>query len=176
MDVVARAAITADLSLAAHSLGDSGRARALAGEAMTLAEQSDDARARCQAWNLLGMLATEDGDTVGGLQHLQRSRELANELGDDDLVIAALNNLALTHRARGELQRSTELTRAALELCSAVGDRHREAALHNNLADLMHAAGEEDAAMAHLKSAVEIFADIGAQEAPRPEIWKLVRW
>ena len=175
-DVAAAAAITADLSLAAHSLGDIERARALAGEAIVLAEQSQNTRARCQALNLLGVLATEAGDTSDGLRHLQRSRELADRLGDDEQRIAALNNLALTHRARGELERATELTRAGLDLCTALGDRHREAALHNNLADLMHATGDEDAAMAHLKSAVEIFADIGAGEAPRPEIWKLVRW
>jgi len=30
--------------------------------------------------------------------------------------------------------------------------------------------------MSHLKSAVEIFADIGTEQEPRPEIWKLVRW
>jgi DNA-binding SARP family transcriptional activator/tetratricopeptide (TPR) repeat protein len=176
VDVVHRAAITADLSLTAHSLGDADRARAFAGEAMVLAEQSDDARARCRASNLLGMLAAEAGDTDDGLRHLQRSRELAERLGDDELRIAALNNLALTQQARGELERATELTRAALELCAAMGDRHHEAALQNNLADLMHATGQETAAMAHLKSAVEIFADIGAEEAPRPEIWKLVRW
>ena len=30
--------------------------------------------------------------------------------------------------------------------------------------------------MTHLKTAVEIFAEVGVEEEPRPEIWKLVRW
>jgi hypothetical protein len=30
--------------------------------------------------------------------------------------------------------------------------------------------------MDHLTAAVQIFAEVGAAEEPRPEIWKLVRW
>jgi len=176
VDVPARASRTADLSLAAHSGGDPALARSLAVEARALAEEAGDARARCQAYNLLGMLATADGATDQALDDLRLSRELAEQVGDRDLTVAALNNLALAHRARGELGPATELTVGALELCTALGDRHREAALHNNLADLLHGAGRRDEAMVHLKAAVEIFAEIGAEEEPRPEIWKLVRW
>jgi len=122
------------------------------------------------------MLATADGDTRAAFESLRRSRELADQVGDHDLRVAALNNLALAHRAGGELQSATELTTAALDLCTTTGDRHHEAALHNNLADLLQASGHPDVAMAHLKLAVEIFADIGAAEEPRPAIWKLVRW
>ena len=75
------------------------------------------------------------------LEHLERSLELAEETGDLGARVAALNNLALAQRARGEHGRAIELTREALALCAAQGDRHREAALRNNLADLLHAAG-----------------------------------
>ncbi|MDQ3627842.1 MAG: AAA family ATPase [Actinomycetota bacterium] len=172
----ARAGITADLSLAAHCLGDASRAQLLAGQAEALAEEAGDPRARCQAHNLVGMLATASGDTDHALASLRRSRALAEQVGDHDLRVAALNNLALAHRARDEMKTAIELTVAALDLCSATGDRHHEAALHNNLADLWHATGRPDEAMAHLKTAVEIFTDIGAEGDPRPEIWKLVRW
>jgi DNA-binding SARP family transcriptional activator/Tfp pilus assembly protein PilF len=175
-DAAARSGVTADLALTAHSLGDRSRARALAEAALELAERSGDPRSLCQAHNLLGLLATEDGDPAGALDHLRDSRELADRTGDPDLRVAALNNLALAHRARDELDVSIELTEGALELCAAVGDRHREAALHNNLADLLHASGRPDEAMTHLTEAVRIFAEVGAEEEPRPEIWKLVRW
>jgi tetratricopeptide (TPR) repeat protein len=175
-DAAGRAGITADLSLARHSLGDREGARSLARQARELAEQAGDTQALCQAHNLLGMLATADGDIGAALDDLQRSRELADQIGDRDLSVAALNNLALAERARGDLQRATDLTVTALGLCAAMGDRHREAALHNNLADLLQAAGRSDEAMAHLKRAVEIFAEVGADDEPQPEIWKLVRW
>ena len=90
--------------------------------------------------------------------------------------MAALNNLAFAHRARGELDRALELTRAALDLCAAQGDRHREAALRNNTADLLHAAGRPDEAMQQLKRAVAIFAEVGAEAEPQPAVWKLARW
>jgi len=175
-DDVARARVTADLSLAAHSLGDDDRAQSLAQDAVKLAQQAEEPRALSQAYNLLGLLASTEGDTDEALTQLHRSRVLAEELDDGDLRIAALNNLALVHRARGELADALELTQLALDLCSTLGDRHREAALHNNLADLLHASGRAAEAMEHLKTAVRIFADVGVEEQPRPEIWKLVRW
>ena len=175
-EVAVKAAITVDLSLAAHSSGDQALARSLAVDAKALAEKASDLSSCCQAYNLLGMLATADGDTEEALHALRLSRELAEQLGDRGMAVAALNNLALAHRARGELTEATELTAAALDLCRALGDRHREAALHNNLADLSHATGRPDEAMAHLKAAVEIFSEIGTVAEPQPEIWKLVRW
>lgn len=30
--------------------------------------------------------------------------------------------------------------------------------------------------MEHLKRAVSLFADVGADEGPQPEVWKLVQW
>jgi tetratricopeptide (TPR) repeat protein len=175
-----RASITADLSLAAQAAGDAGLARALATEAHVLAEQGPDLRARCQSYNLLGMLATLEGDLDASFVLLERSRELANELGAPDLQVAALNNLALAHRADGAVASALELTAAAIDLCSTTSaDRHHEAALHNNMADLLHACGRSEESMWHLKRSVEIFAevgDVGSGEEPRPGIWRLVRW
>lgn len=175
-DLAARSAVTADLSLTVHAGRDTVRARDLAREAAALAEQAGDDRARGQARNLLGMLATADGDLDAAVSELRESHALAERVGDADLRVAALNNLALAHRARGDLAGATAMTQEALELCIGLGDRHREAALHNNLADLMHASQRPEEAIAHLKSAVAIFAEIGDGDGPRPEVWKLVRW
>lgn len=176
LDVGARARVTADLSLTVHELGDPGRAGLLAREAAELAERAGDDRARCQAHNLLGLLATAEADLATAVTELTRSRALAEEAADRDLLVAALNNLALAHRAAGELDDAIVLTREALRVCTELGDRHREAALHNNLADLLHATGEGDEALSHLKIAVTLFAEVGEGEAPRPELWKLVAW
>jgi tetratricopeptide (TPR) repeat protein len=97
-------------------------------------------------------------------------------LDDAGARVAALNNLALTHRAAGEHRAAIDLTAEGLELCAALGDRHREAALHNNLADLLRATGKSEEAMVHLKQAVSIFAEVGDPGEMEPEIWKLVEW
>lgn len=172
----ARARITADLSLTAHADGDSELAAELAARARDLADQAGDQHALAQAHNLLGLLATSHGDTAEAVRQLTSSLGLAAVVDDPDARIAALNNLALAHRACGELHEALDLTREAIGQSTRLGDRHREAALHNNLADLLHAADEPAEAMEHLKRAVSLFAQIGTDDEPLPEVWKLVRW
>src|SRR4051794_23580098 len=121
-DLATQARVTADLSLAAHDGGDPARAAELADQARELAEAAGDPAALGQAHNLLGALATEDGATEVALEHLRGSVALAERPGDTGARVAALNNLALAHRARGEHERALELTRAALDLCAAQGD------------------------------------------------------
>ena len=171
-----RARITADLSVSRLATGDVDGATGLAAGALALAERSGDLAARGQAHNLLGMLATTRSALDDARRHLETSRELADRLDDVGARVAVLNNLALVQRAAGDLDAATALTRAALDLCTTQGDRHREAALHNNLADLLHARGEDEEAMTHLKAAVAVFAEVGAEDEPRPQVWRLVRW
>ncbi|HEY8806046.1 MAG TPA: tetratricopeptide repeat protein, partial [Candidatus Limnocylindria bacterium] len=101
---------------------------------------------------------------------------LASELGDREAHAAALNNLALTLKDAGDLDRAREMTAEALAECEALGDRHRTAALHNNLADILRAQGRKDESMRHLKRAVRLFSEIGEAGTTEPEVWKLVAW
>ncbi len=172
-----RARLYADWSLTAHRQGGIERAVELAERALGLAEAADDASALAQAHNILGILASSQGDRDEANNHLRRSLALAENLGDVSARIAALNNLALAYGASGENERALNLTETALALCVSRGDRHREAALHDNLADLLHAMGRSEEAMAQLKQAVSIFSEIGVDAgAMQPEIWKLTEW
>ena len=164
------AQVQADRSLAAHRRGDDAAAVELAQRSLALGEAAGDAQAVAQASNILGML-------TGDRAQLERSVELAEPLPDRSVLVAALNNLALSCGRAGETDAAIALTSRALELCAEQGDRHREAALHNNLADLLHAAGRESDSMEHLKRAVAIFAEVGDGEGGmQPEVWKLVEW
>ena len=102
-ELAARARICADLSLSAHDGGDPARAAELAERARAMAEEAGDPRALGQAHNLLGALATSGGAAADASEHLGRSLQLAEATGDPGARVAALNNLALAHRARGEL-------------------------------------------------------------------------
>ena len=179
-----RARAYADWSLTAHLAGGCD-AEDLARRALALAEQGGDTRALAQSHNILGVLATSRGDLAAATHHLERSLQLADELGArfadaagvQSARIAALNNLSLACRAQGDVARALKLADEALALAVALGDRHREAALRNQLADLLHAAGRSQEAMAHLKQAVAIYAEIGVEAgAVRPEVWKLAEW
>ena len=164
------ASLQADRSRVAWRGGDGEAARALALEALALAEQADDPSAAAQAHNILGLVGE-------GRVHLERSLAIAAELDDANLRIAALNNLARDLTREGELGGAQALLTEALELCHKQGDLHHEAALHNNLADVLHKAGARDEAMEELKRAVAVFARIGAEdEELRPGVWSLADW
>lgn len=171
-----QARLYADWSLLAHRQDRPDKARELAEEALSIAEDAGDARALARAHNMLGILAARGERRAYALGHLEKSLSLAKDLDDSDARVAALNNLALVHRTDGENERAIELTGEALALCASMGDRHREAALRNNLADLLHASGRGEESMQQLKQAVAIFAEIGEGGEMRPEIWKLSEW
>ena len=176
-DSAVQARLEADRSLNEHRLGHSADALDRARRALALAEDAGADDGLVQAHNIVGVLASSQGDLVEAREHLERSLSLAERLDDRGARVAALNNLAIVARAGGELDEALSLTQAALDLCVLLGDRHREAALRNNLADLLRASGQDEAAMAELKRAVAIFAEIGSDAGDaQPEIWKLVEW
>jgi DNA-binding SARP family transcriptional activator len=176
LEGAAAARATADRSLAAHRRGLPDEAARLAAEALGLAEEAGDPRARAQAHNILGILAASRGDGNAAVGHLEEALALAGSTGDHAAEAAALNNLALSVAAAGETARAVELTEAGLRRAVELGDRHREAALRNRHADLLRAAGRDDDAMAELKAAVAIFAEVGEEGKLEPEIWKLSEW
>src|SRR6202034_193500 len=148
------ATVQADRSRVAWRLGEVDRAQALGFEALALADATGAVAAAARANNTLGMLGCGRG-------YLERSLELARDLSDPSIRIAALNNLARDDVASGRLDVAEALVLEALALCEAHGDLHHEAALRNNLADILHLAGRGDAAMAELKRAVSAFAAVG---------------
>lgn len=172
-----RSRLYADWSRAAHRRGQPQQALDLAGQALTLAEAAQDTHALAQAHNILGILASSQGQLETARQHLEQSLALAERLNEPGAQAAALNNLALVSGASGDTGRALKLAEAALALCVAQGDRHREAALQNNLADLLHHAGRTEDAMPHLTKAVSIYAEIHIEAGTlQPEIWKLSEW
>jgi tetratricopeptide (TPR) repeat protein len=175
MDLAWQSLLSADWSLAVWRIGDVDRARALAAQALTLAEQSGDLRALAQAHNILGILLSED--VAEARAHLEQSLAAATQLNAPMLRVAALNNLAHLWQKSGNLTDAVACAQAALDLCVTLGDRHHEAALHNHLADLLHAADRSTEATAHVRQAVLIYAEIGVEAGTvQPEIWKLSEW
>ncbi len=167
-----RASLQADRARIALRLGERERATELGREALRIAESGGAAAAAAaaQANNVLGLLGL-------GREFLERSLELAGELGDPQIRIAALNNLAHDDVARAQLDDAERRLREAIALCAEHGDVHHEAALRNNLADVLHKADKRDAAMEELKLAVAGFATVGSDgDEFYPGAWSLVEW
>jgi DNA-binding SARP family transcriptional activator len=176
-DRATEARLLAGMSFNAHRKGNLDDAAELGQRALECAAASGDPRALALAHNQLGILENARGRPRAAEAHLDESLRLAIELVDFAGRAAALNNLAQTARAEGDLDRALDLTREALDLSVQLGDSHRAAALHNNIADLLHEKGDTDAAMDHLKQATATLAKIGDEPSgPLPEVWKLVEW
>ncbi len=172
-----QARVHADWSLTERHLGRLDQAHEHAETALRLAAEASDLHALAQAHNILGALASSEGESDVGLHHLEESLSIAERLDDASLRAAALNNLALALGQGGETARALPLAEAALALCVTQGDRHHEAALHNTVADMLHSLGHIEEAMAHLKQAVTIYAEIGVESgAVQPGIWSMVDW
>jgi tetratricopeptide (TPR) repeat protein len=175
---VVLARLLVDWSHAAFRRGDTGRAQALAREALALAESAGDTAALAQTHNLLGILARHGGDLLAARAYLEQALLLSQAAGGvPSAHVAALNNLARVVAAGGDSPQAIALLEKALLICRQYGDRHHEAALLNHLADLLHGGGRDEEAMTYLKQAVTIYAEIGAESGDwQPEIWKLSEW
>lgn len=163
-------------SLALMQMGSLKDAESLARQALERAVAGGSTPALAQAHNLLGMLLRRQKQDDKAFTHLEHSLRLGEELMDEMIQTAALNNLAMLYEERGDLPTALGYTQKALALCEKLGDRHRAAALHNHLADLYQHTGFHGLAMEHLKEAVVIFADIGGVDEIQPEIWRLTEW
>lgn len=169
-----RARVLADLALVQHRRGLAAAARSTALESVAAATAAADRAARAQAENVLGMLALASGDAARAEEILSGAVVRARTV-DEDLLIAALNNLSRALAARDAHAQALSTAREALALAEQRGDRHRLAALHSHVADLLHAAGFEEEAMAAMKRSAAAFAAISGSAA-RPEVWTLIEW
>jgi DNA-binding SARP family transcriptional activator/tetratricopeptide (TPR) repeat protein len=171
-----RARVQSDQAVVAYRLGAHDRAAELGRAALAAARQAGDPQAIAQSLNVLGMLATRDGDPAAAERHLRASLAQARGMADQSAAVAALNNLARLLADAGRAGEGLELAREALVLGSELGDQHRVAALHTNLADLLHQTGHGEESLAHLKDAARGFAAVDPGVPPNPEIWTLVEW
>ncbi|MEO8328742.1 MAG: tetratricopeptide repeat protein, partial [Candidatus Nanopelagicales bacterium] len=170
-----RARVTADLALVLHRQAQSERALEQAQAAAAWAESSEDALALAQANNVLGVLATGQGELDLAISHLEKSVNWAAQLADVGPAVAASNNIARVYELAGRNDDALQAAENALRLGVRQGDRHRVAALHTNLADLLHRRGREGEAREHARAAAESFADVD-DAGIRPQVWTLVEW
>jgi tetratricopeptide (TPR) repeat protein len=117
----AKAAVLSTVAGFQMTSGETADAIRLGREALAMAELLglDDQRAR--ALNLIGVCRLDSGEP-GGIEDLERSLVIATDASAPEQIWLALQNLAATHWARGQLAQA-----------SALGDRASEAALRFGL-------------------------------------------
>ena len=65
---------------------------------------------------LYGTILSESGDLITGLEILQKSLELSNEIKDIIKISKILNNIAWTYKLQGKLDLALEYTKRSIDL------------------------------------------------------------
>jgi len=141
------AALRLRLASLSHDTGAVATARAGAESALEGAQAAGDVAGQAAALNLLGILATDEGDPEAARAHFEASLALRAP-GDHNGAAIALHNLARLATRRQERPAARELYDRALEARRAGGDLRGEAETLGNLGVLEQDDGNIAAAKA----------------------------
>jgi CHAT domain-containing protein len=157
----AAARSAARLGLVRTSLGEYPQARAAYEQALALglADRDD----QLSAHNLLGGLQCRLGDPRAAIRTLERSPALAAAASEPFHAAGAHANLALAHRALGELGEAARRLRLARELSRAAGLPCGETLALANLGELAIVLGDLPRAMAYFREALALDCQAPAQ-------------
>ncbi|WP_328767760.1 helix-turn-helix transcriptional regulator [Streptomyces sp. NBC_00286] len=149
-------------SLAEAAGGDVDRALALAGDAVSRAEEDGDLIYLSRALGARGHAQLVAGNAAGTVQSLRRARELEQGLGIFDPARGRWHgDLAEALIRIGELEEAQDVIDATREHASRLGRASVLAVLDRAEALLKAAHGEHDAAVRQLTSAQEQLAKLG---------------
>lgn len=161
MDARQRAAKLASDSVRRAGNAAQGRAGveaalALWREALRRSTVIDDSTGTAAALGNIGVGLYRLSEFDSAVSYLDRSRMLAETVGDRRTAVNALNALGSVAKDRGDLRRAHVMYSRALDLRSRIGDMRGAAADHNNLGLLSAELGEIDEARAHYEEALSI--------------------
>lgn len=111
------------------------------------------------------MLALDSGRPERAETYFQRAVAIDEEIGDDNFLATALNNLARALLARGEVAGAAAANRRALALAISHGMNRTEAFARRGLGDVASATGDGPAAAAQWRRALEILDAFDRGEA-----------
>ncbi len=121
---------------------DLGRTRHLAGAALALAGELDDAAMASKSHRLLGEAALAAGDVDLAMVQFEEQLELARRDGDAWLIGDALNMLGQGYGRLGRLDEARTTLLASLADVEAAGDLDMVGAVVGSLADIAYRAGD----------------------------------
>ena len=120
-----------------------------------------ETKARAQALNAAGVLATSQGDFAAARLLLEEGRELYRTLDDPRGMAALLGNLASTLAWQGERASAYALARESLALLREVQDRSGIALTLSNLGSMARRQGDFETARAFLEESLALRRELG---------------
>ena len=156
--------IAADIEWRAH---DYGAAASAAEQGLELARSIGERRPQNPLLNLLGDLALDLGDWPEALRIFEAARALSHEIGQISGEANALEKLAGTSFAAGQLQTALAQIDRAIDLHERGGVQRRLARSHLLRARVLSVLGDEAAALEAFASALRVFERMHAE----PDVW-----
>jgi len=140
---------------------DRERARTVVCEALALLEGLPDDDTPFFEVVTFGLCLLPDGPEGRPRLHLEETIFPFHRFTRAQAVGYALNNLAWTARATGDLDRATPALAEALECFRALEDRAGEALTLNHMGSLARTQGDLDSGRVHLSAALELRRELG---------------
>jgi predicted ATPase/DNA-binding SARP family transcriptional activator len=144
---------------------DHEQARALISEALAILESLPDDDTPFFEVVTFGLCLLHDGPQERLRLHLEETIFAFHRFARAQAVGYALNNLAWTARATGDIARATAALDEALERFRAIEDRRGEAMTLNHMGSLARTQGDLDAGRSHLRAALELRRALGEKRA-----------
>jgi len=154
-----------ELAWIALDRGEVAAAEAHAGEALVIADEADDDRARSSALAALASVAAEQGEAGLSRRLSEQSLAVRRALGDRLLVANGALTLGSAALADGDLVAARGALEECLALAREVGDAQHEAAAACCLGEVEILAGDPTAALPLLLEALASFVRLGNEPA-----------
>jgi tetratricopeptide (TPR) repeat protein len=116
--------------------------------------------ARLRALSEAGTLANANGDYAAALTRFEAALAMAETLGDQSAVSAALNSIGGVVLADGDTARAESFFARSLAVAEAAGDRKRAGVATSNLGAVAHFRGDLETARAHYETALTISREL----------------
>jgi tetratricopeptide (TPR) repeat protein len=166
---------------ALHSrLGHHDRAVELYQQALALCQQASDAKGEMLTCNLLGSAEEDRGQLEAAEAWYGRSRELATQRGDRQMLAIVAQNLSILYRRRAEqagddasaradwLRRAVASVRESLAVVLDMKNQLHAAASYSQLGVFHGMLQEWDQAEAHMRQSLQIHEALN-----HPDVWKV---
>jgi tetratricopeptide (TPR) repeat protein len=144
---------------------DREQARAVVCEALAILEGLPDDETPFFEVVTFGLCLLDDGPQGRPRLHLDETIFAFHRFARAQAIGYALNNLAWTARATGDIARATGALDEALERFRAIEDRRGEAMTLNHMGSLARSQGDFDAGRAHLRAALDLRHELGEKRA-----------
>jgi tetratricopeptide (TPR) repeat protein len=129
--------------------------------ALGMAGRPEDAETRATLLNRIGRVLSRWGRWEEALDHLDRSREVYRELGDEQGQARALVGRGIVFHEQGDYDAAAAAYEEALEMARRIGDQQIVANAINSLAVLATIRGDFDGAVARYQTCLKIFEEAG---------------